>query len=117
MKHLGTLSGREVTLHGATTFSTGKKACQALKGDDMAVISFVTNTLVDECGSALAEELDEKITDVLEKYIEVIKAIPITVTIIIMYPFPRVEPPWVFESIEYIHNKLNGLLDTLGSHI
>ena len=117
MKHLGMLSGREVTIHGATTYSTGKAACQALKGDDMAVISFVTNTLVDECGSALAEELDGKITDVLEKYVEVIKTIPTTVTIIIVYPYPRVEPTWVFESIGYIHKKLDDLLDTLGSHI
>ena len=83
----------------------------------MAVISFVTNTLVEECGSAMAEELDAKITVVLEKYIEIIKSIPETVTIIIVHPFPRVQPAWVFESLDFIHNKLDGYFDTLGPNI
>ena len=115
--HLAALSGRTVDLRGGTTLTGGKAECEKLKGDDMAVISFITNTLVDECGSSLAEELDAKIDLVLNKYIEVIKAIPNTVTIIFMYPYPRVEPEWVFSSMDFIHNKLDGLLEPLGSHI
>ena len=117
LTQLSVLSGRTATLKGATTFSTGKKACEELKGDDMAIISFITNTLVDECGNAQAEELDSKITEVLSKYVEIIKSIPATVTIIIMFPFPRVEPAWVFESIDYIQTKLTLLLDSLGPNI
>ena len=115
--HLAALSGRAVDFRGGTTFTGGKAACETLKGDDMAVISFITNTLVDECGSALAEKLDVKIDLVLKNYVEVIKAVPNTVTIIFIYPYPRVEPEWVFSSLDYIHNKLDGLLDPLGSHI
>ena len=115
--HLSTLSGCRALYKGATTLSTGEAACQTLKGKDMAVISFVTNILVEECGSVLEGELDAKIDEVLVKYIEVLKAIPSTVTIIFMYPFPRVEPSWVFESLGFIHNKLDSLLDTLGTEI
>ena len=117
MARLSDLSGRDASFRGGTSFSSGQAACQALKGDDMAVVSFVTNTLVDECGSVLADELDAKITEVLVKYVEAIRAIPDTVTIIFLYPFPRVEPAWVFESLALIHNKLDGLLDELGSNI
>ena len=115
--HLTAFAGCDVVVKGATTFRTGELACQALKGNDTAVISFVTNTLVDECGMALADELDAKISEVLVKYVEVLKAIPITVTIIIMYPFPRVQPTWVFDSIGFIHSKLDTLLDDLGPNI
>ena len=55
MLHLSTLSERQVGIKGATTFNTGKAHCQNLKEDDMAVVSFITNTLVDECGAAQAD--------------------------------------------------------------
>ena len=117
LTQLSVLSGRTATLKGATTFTTGETSCGRLGGDDMAIISFITNTLVEECGNAQAEELNARITKVLEKYVEVIRAIPPTVTVIIMFPFPRVEPAWVFESIDFIQTKLNLLLDSLGPNI
>ena len=84
----------------------------------MAVVSFITNTLVDECGAAQADdELEDKITGLLLKYVEVIKTVPPTVTIIVMNPFPRVQPTWVFDSLDLIHDKLNTLLEPLGQNI
>ena len=115
--HLSAHTGCEAVFKGATTFTTGSRACQNLKENDMAIISFLTNTLVDECGMALEGEFESKILDVLVKYVDVIKAIPKTVTVIILYPFPRVEPTWVFEWIDFIHKKLDESLDTLGPHV
>lgn len=82
LSHLSVLTGSDANFKGATTFTTGAKACENLKGNDIAIISFITNTLVDECGSAGVGELEGKIMGVLSRYIEVIKNIPETVTVI-----------------------------------
>ena len=114
---LTAMSGRKTFVKGATTLATGKKACEELKGDDMAVISFLTNHLVEECSSSTVEELEVKITEVIETYANILKSIPTTVTVIIVYPYPRVQPTWVFEWLTFIHTKLDYHLDRMGSNI
>ena len=115
--HLAKLSGCETQIKAATTFSAGREGVRSLKGDDIAIISFLTNTLVEECDALQPAEIEDKIKVILREYIEVIKSIPETVTIVSMYPYPRVQPAWVFEWINWIHNQLDVSFETMGSNL
>ena len=115
--HLTKLSGCEIQIKSATSFNAGREGVKSLKGNDIAIISFLTNTLVEECDALQPAEIEDKIKTIMRDYIEVIKSIPESVTIVMMYPYPRAQPPWVFEWINWIHNQLNVNFETMGSNL